>query len=54
MNLLSYTKKLYKKVNFYDKYIKDTNYKSAAQNPFRNKERSNITVIWVQENNKKL
>lgn len=54
MNLLNYTKQLSKKINFYDKYVKNTNFKSSNNNPFRNKGNDNITIIWVQEKDKKL
>ena len=54
MNLLNYTKNLYRKIIFYDKHIKDTNFQSSNPNPFRRGENSNITVIWIQKKDKKL
>ncbi len=54
MNLLNYTKNLYRKIIFYDKCAKDTNFQSRNPNPFRYGDNSNITVIWVQKKDKKL
>ena len=54
MNLLNYTQKLSQKIKFYDKYVKNTNFKSAGNNPFINKDNNCFTVIWIQEKDKKL
>ncbi len=54
MDFLNYTKKLFKKINFYDKNIKNTNYKSSNPNPFNVKEPMSLTIIWVENNDKKL
>ena len=52
MNLLNYTRKLREKFNFYDTYSKD-NFESSCNNPFFKKEAFDITIIWVQDNDKK-
>ncbi|MEE3348746.1 MAG: hypothetical protein VZR09_01770 [Candidatus Gastranaerophilaceae bacterium] len=54
MNLLHYAKKLYRKINFYDKKVESKNYNSRNPNPFSSKEPLNLTVIWVENNTKKL
>lgn len=46
MNLLDYTKKLYEKINFYDKTAKNNYYKYSS-NPFCKP--VNVTIIWVDE-----
>lgn len=50
MNLLTYTKKLYEKINFYDKVFKNKNFDNYASNPFNNPK--SLTVIWVEHNKK--
>ena len=54
MHLLNYTKNLYHKINYYDKYIKDNNLKSQLYNPFIDTEKYDVTIIWVQDVDKKL
>ena len=54
MNLLNYTQKLYKKIKFYDRIIKNTNYNKDNPNPFNTKDPVNITIIWVQNDDKKI
>ncbi len=47
MNLLAYTKKLYEKINEYDKIAKNPYTQKGLDNPFRKPE--NITIIWVDK-----
>jgi len=54
MDLLNYTKKLYKKIEFYDGKVKGSNFDKNNPNPFCIKEPVNLTIIWVQEYDKKL
>ena len=54
MNLLHYAKKLYRKINFYDREILNTNYNSRNPNPFISGEPLSLTIIWVENNDKKL
>ncbi len=49
MNLLAYTKKLYEKINFYDKIIKNKNFPTNISNPFAAKQPVNLTIIWVED-----
>ncbi len=49
MNLLAYTKKLYEKVNFYDKIIKSKNFNEYSINPFAKP--ITLTVIWIEDDN---
>ena len=46
MNLFTYTKKLYEKINIYDKVTKNS-YKSFVSNPFCKPQ--TITIIWVDK-----
>lgn len=46
MNLLAYTKKLYEKINFYDKAAKNA-YPNYSSNPFCKP--VNVTIIWVED-----
>lgn len=48
MNLLNYTTNLRRKLNFYDKYLKD-NFESTCNNPFLKKDNFDITIIWVED-----
>lgn len=50
MNLLTYTKKLYEKINFYDKILKPRNFDINMSNPFAKP--LNITIIWVENDDK--
>ena len=45
MNLLSYTKKLAEKINFYDEIVKSSLSDFNLSNPFAAP--VNITVIWI-------
>ena len=47
MNLLNYTRNLYKKIKYYDSHIKNTNFNSTNPNPFKIKEPIDITIIWI-------
>lgn len=47
MNLLNYTKKLYEKINAYDKMAKNPYLDKGPKNPFCQPQ--NLTVIWVEE-----
>ncbi len=47
MNLLAYTKKLYEKINAYDKIAKNPYTEKGSQNPFCKPQ--NITVIWIDK-----
>lgn len=49
MNLLAYTKKIYEKINFYDKTFKNKNFNVNFTNPFAKP--INVTVIWVEKDN---
>jgi len=50
MNLLNYTKKLYEKINFYDRILKPKNFDKNMTNPFSKP--LNVTIIWVENNDK--
>lgn len=52
MNLLSYTRKLYEKINLYDKFLKNKNFPNNISNPFAPKETPVLTIIWVEEDDK--
>lgn len=47
MNLLAYTKKLYEKINSYDKFAKNHYFAKDFTNPFAKPQ--NITIIWVDK-----
>ncbi len=46
MDLLAYTKNLYKKICFYDKVLKNKNFDKNMTNPFVKP--LNVTIIWVE------
>ncbi len=50
MNLLAYTKNLYKKINFYDKIVKNKNFDKYTANPFAKP--VNLTIIWIENDDK--
>lgn len=50
MNLLAYTKKLYKQIAYYDTLTKNKFFDERITNPFFKP--VNITIIWVDENHK--
>lgn len=50
MNLLTYTKQLYEKINFYDKLFKQQNLDISMTNPFAKP--LNITIIWLESDEK--
>lgn len=52
MNLLNYTYKLYNKIKFYDKYFQDNNFESTVNNPFFKAKSQDITIVWVDTNDK--
>jgi hypothetical protein len=54
MDLLNYTKNLYKKIKYYDQKAGKNNFQPKNPNPFSYKEPIDITIIWVQNNDKKL
>ena len=47
MNLLSYTKKIAEKINFYDEIVKNSLSDFPLSNPFA--QQVNITVIWIDD-----
>ena len=47
MNLLSYTKKIAEKINFYDEIVKNSLSDFSLSNPFAHP--VNITVIWIDD-----
>lgn len=47
MNLLAYTKKLYEKINAYDKIAKNPYTDNSLSNPFCKPR--NFTIIWVDK-----
>lgn len=47
MNLLAYTKKLYEKINAYDKIAKNPYVDKGPANPFY--QPKNVTIIWVDK-----
>lgn len=47
MNLLHYTKKLYEKINNYDKMAQNPYLNREPRNPFLKPE--NITIIWIEK-----
>ena len=49
MELLNYTRKLYKKINFYDKYFQYNNFESLLNNPFFNMQQFEITLIHIEK-----
>ncbi len=51
MNLLAYTKRLYEKINFYDRIIKSQNFPNNISNPFAKQQPVNLTIIWVDNDN---
>ena len=48
MNLLSYTKKIAEKINFYDEIVKSSLSDFNLSNPFTPP--INITLIWIDDN----
>lgn len=52
MNLLNYTYKLYNKIKFYDKYFQNNNFESTVNNPFFKAKSQDITIVWVDTNDK--
>jgi len=51
MNLLSYTKKIAEKINFYDEIAKASLSDYNIFNPFVKNQPLNITIIWIDEKN---
>ena len=49
MNLLSYTKKIAEKINFYDDFAKNAMSNLNLINPFQPKPPLNITIIWIED-----
>ncbi len=47
MNLLAYTKKLYEKINTFDKIAKNPYLNKGTTNPFYKPQ--NVTIIWVDK-----
>ena len=47
MNLQNYTKKLYEKINAYDKIAKNPYTEKGVKNPFCKPQ--NVTIIWVDK-----
>lgn len=47
MNLLAYTKKLYEKINKYDKLAKNPYMDKGPMNPFYKPR--NVTIVWVDK-----
>lgn len=47
MNLLAYTKKLYEKINAFDKIAKNPYLNKGTTNPFYKPQ--NVTIIWVDK-----
>lgn len=47
MNLLAYTKKLYEKINAYDKLAKNHYMDKGPLNPFYKPR--NVTIVWVDK-----
>ncbi|MBO8430156.1 hypothetical protein IAC76_02095 [Spirochaetes bacterium] len=48
MNLLHYTKKLYEKINKYDKMAQNPYLNKGPDNPFLRPK--NFTIIWIEKN----
>lgn len=49
MELLRYTRKLYDKIKFYDKYFQYNNFESLINNPFFKLKPFEVTVIFESE-----
>jgi len=47
MNLLSYTKKLYEKIQSYDKIAQNPYLNKGPENPFRKKH--DLTIVWIEK-----
>ena len=48
MNLLSYTKRIAEKINFYDEIAKSALSNFNLTNPFVQNDPINITIIWIE------
>ena len=48
MNLLSYTKRIAEKINFYDEIAKSAFSNFNLTNPFVQNDPINITIIWIE------
>lgn len=51
MNLLNYTKKLYDRINAFDKIAKNPYLNKGPKNPFYKPQ--NVTIIWVENKDDK-
>ena len=49
MEFLNYTRKLYKKINFYDKYFQYNNFESLLNNPFFKMQQPEVTVVDIEK-----
>ena len=55
MELLSYTRKLYENIKFYDKYFRYNNFESLINNPFFKLQPFEVTIIFeIDKNSKRL
>ena len=48
MNLLSYTKRIAEKINFYDEIARSALANFNLTNPFAHNDPVNITIIWIE------
>ena len=48
MNLLSYTKQIAEKINFYDEIAKSALADFNMLNPFAKTQPLNVTIIWIE------